>query len=98
PVLPAAIEVDAYRIVQEALANVIHHAHAHRCSIRLFCGEEFLRVEVTDDGTGLPAGYHLGVGLLSMRERAEELGGTCEVSSAPGGGAQVQACLPLLRE
>jgi signal transduction histidine kinase len=98
PALPAAVEVAAYRIVQEALANVTRHAHAHRCSIRLECSEERLQIEVTDDGTGLPAEYHAGVGLHSMRERAVELGGACEVSQAPGGGTRVQACLPLSRE
>ena len=86
PTLPAAVEVAAYRIVQEALANVIHHAHAHRCSVRLSCEEQFLRVEITDDGMGLPAGHRIGVG------------GTCEASSVPGGGVQVQACLPLSKD
>jgi len=98
PALPAAVEVAAYRIMQEALANVTHHAHAHCCSICLECSEESLQIEVTDDGIGLPPGYHAGVGLLSMRERAEELGGTCEVSQAPGGGTRVRACLPLSKE
>lgn len=98
PALPAAVEVAAYRIVQEALANVTHHAHAHRCSICLACSQETLQIEVTDDGTGLPAGHHAGVGLLSMRERAEELGGTCEISQAPGGGMRVRACLALSKE
>ena len=98
PPLPAAVEVAAYRIVQEALANVIRHAHAHRCCIHFECSKEFLRVDITDDGTGLAVGHHVGVGLLSVRERAEELGGTCDVSSTPGGGTQVQACLPLMRE
>jgi signal transduction histidine kinase len=96
--LPAAVEVAAYRIVQEALANVTHHAHAHRCSICLECSQETLQIEVTDDGTGLPVGYHAGVGLLSMRERAEELGGTCEISQAPGGGMRVRACFALSKE
>jgi signal transduction histidine kinase len=98
PALPAAVEVAAYRIMQEALANVTHHAHAHRCSICLECSEESLQIEVTDDGIGLQAGYHAGVGLLSMRERAEELGGTCEISQALRGGTRVRACLPLSKE
>ena len=98
PSLPAAVEVAAYRIMQEALANVIHHARAHRCSIRLECSEESLQIEIIDDGTGLSAERHAGVGLLSMRERAEELGGTCEISQAPAGGTRVRACLPLPKE
>ncbi len=98
PPLSAAVEVATYRIVQEALANVARHAHAHRCHVRLSCEEELLQVEVTDDGTGLPTGYHVGVGLLSMRERAEELGGMCEVSRVQEGGTRVWACLPLPKE
>jgi signal transduction histidine kinase len=98
PALPAAVEVAAYRIVQEALANVTHHSRAHRCSIRLVCSEESLLIEVIDDGTGLSAEHHAGVGLLSMRERAEELGGTCEISQAPVGGTRVRAFLPLPKE
>jgi len=69
PELPAAVEVAAYRIAQEALTNVAHHAHAHRCTLCLSCTEDHLEVIVTDDGTGLPAGHHVGVGLLSMHGR-----------------------------
>jgi signal transduction histidine kinase len=98
PALPAAIEVAAYRIVQEALANVVRHAQAHRCCIHLMWEQDMLHVEVTDDGVGLPERYRAGVGLLSMRERAVELGGTCEVVRLLEGGTRVRACLPLLKE
>jgi len=98
PALPAAVEVAAYRIVQEALTNVAHHAHAHHCSLRLSCAEELLEIDVTDDGMGLPVEHHVGVGLLSMRERAEELGGRCEVKGFPEGGTWVRASLPLPKE
>ena len=98
PTLPAAVEVAAYRIVQEALTNMTHHAHAHHCSLRLSCTEELLEIEVTDDGRGLPDEHHMGVGLLSMRERAEELGGRCEVKGLPEGGTQVRTSLPLPKE
>jgi two-component system, NarL family, sensor kinase len=97
PQLSAAVEVAAYRIVQEALANVICHAHAHSCRICLSCANDLLHIEVIDDGVGLPERYRAGVGLLSLRERTAELGGTGEMSRLPEGGTRVQACLPLLR-
>ena len=82
PTLPAAIEVAAYRIAQEALTNVIRHAHACNCTVRLSLLDG-LRLEVTDDGVGLPEEQHAGVGLLSMRERATEVGGSCEIEPMP---------------
>jgi signal transduction histidine kinase len=94
PPMPAAVEVAAYRIVQEALTNVVRHAHARTGWVRVKI-DEALRVEITDDGLGLPALRHIGVGLLSMRERAEELGGTCIVERHPAGGTRVLARLPL---
>jgi signal transduction histidine kinase len=100
PPLPAAVEVAAYRIAQEALTNVARHAHARTCQIRLSLDDTALRVAVTDDGVGLSeprAGSprHTGVGLVSMRERAEELGGTCQVETPPQGGTQLLARLPV---
>jgi signal transduction histidine kinase len=91
------VEVAAYRIVQEALANVVRHAHAHACAVRLAI-DGALDVEVADDGVAVPptaAGRSAGVGLASMRERAAELGGTCVVESRPTGGTRVMARLPL---
>ncbi len=96
PALPAAVEVAAYRIVQEALTNVVRHAQAHRCCICLACENDTLQIEISDDGVGLPESYRAGVGLLSIRERTEELGGTCKIAQLPEGGTCVQACLPLL--
>jgi two-component system NarL family sensor kinase len=93
PALPAAIEVAAYRVVQEALANVARHAHARRCSVRLDAGDG-LRVEIADDGRGLPADRRAGVGLRSMRERAEELGGRLELADGDPG-TIVRAWWPL---
>jgi len=95
PLLPAAIEMACYRIVQEALANVVRHAHATEASVQLRV-QEALIVEVTDNGQGLPAGVRSGVGLSSMRERAEELGGTCLIEARAAGGTRVYARLPLL--
>ncbi len=97
PLLPAAVEVAAYRIVQEALTNVVRHAHAQRCAVRLAVQDHVLEVEINDDGVGLPDRYRAGVGVLSMRERAEELGGTCTVERALGGGTRVLARLPVGR-
>jgi len=94
--LPAAVEVAAYRIVQEALMNVSRHAGASTCNIRLACpGSQTLEVEVVDDGIGLPDSPRSGVGLRSMRERAAELGGSCEIGGASPSGARVFARLPL---
>jgi signal transduction histidine kinase len=96
PPLPAAVEVAAYRIVQEALTNVSRHAKARSCTVRLACPNgRTLEVEVTDDGVGLPDTPEGGVGLSSMRERAVELGGACETMLASPSGTRVFARLPL---
>ena len=94
PPIPAAVEVAAYRIAQAALAIVARHARAQTCSIRLWLNGA-LYLEVRDDGRGLPPSPQAGVGLVSMRERAAELGGTCVVDSVPGGGTSVLARLPI---
>ncbi len=96
PALPAAVEVAAYRIAQEAITNVVRHAGARHCLLWLRFDEAggMLCVEVCDDGRGLDADAHPGVGLSSMRERAEELGGTLTVEAAPSGGTCVRAQLP----
>ena len=93
PPLPAAVEVACYRIVQEALTNVMRHAHAHTCVLRLACREQ-VTIEIIDDGQGLPPAYRHGVGLTSMRERAEELGGRWLIEPAPAGGTCVRAQIP----
>ena len=93
--LPAAVEVAAYRIVSEALTNVVRHAGASAVQVRLVAGETALQVWVRDDGSGIGEDVSAGVGLLSMRERAEELGGQCEVSCPATGGTLVWAMLPL---
>jgi signal transduction histidine kinase len=98
PPLPAAIEVAAYRIACEALANVARHAEAHSCHIILTLSHDALCVEISDDGTGLASERQVGVGLVSMRERAEELGGTCAVLSGPGHGTRIVTLLPLAKE
>ncbi|MGI8874205.1 MAG: ATP-binding protein, partial [Egibacteraceae bacterium] len=92
--LPAAVDVAAYRIVSEALSNVARHAAARvaRVTIRR---DDGLQISVTDDGRGLPDEIRSGVGLTSMRERAEELGGTFTVRPRPGAGTVVEAWLPV---
>jgi signal transduction histidine kinase len=95
PNLPAAVEVAAFRIIQEALTNVARHASAQNCRVRLAAVNNQLEIEIKDDGRGLPPGYQPGVGLLSMRERAEELNGRCLAESPPGGGTRVFVQLPL---
>jgi len=94
PHLPAAVEVAAYRIAQEALTNVVRHADAGSCLVRLWL-DDALELEITDDGIGIPADRPAGVGLASMRERAVELGGTCEILPPSTGGTRVLARLPL---
>jgi two-component system NarL family sensor kinase len=94
PALPAATEVAAYRIALEALTNAARHAHARRCVLRLAV-DRALELQVCDDGRGIPAAHHAGVGLASMRQRAREVGGTCTVDPEPGGGTRVTARLPL---
>jgi signal transduction histidine kinase len=95
PPLPAAVEVAAYRIVQEALTNVVRHANAQACRVSLTVGHG-LKLEIIDDGVGLPEERHAGVGLSSMRERVAELGGTFTAESPSGGGTRVLAHLPLV--
>jgi signal transduction histidine kinase len=96
PPLPAAVEVAAYRIVQEALTNVSRHARASACTVRLACTDGLaLTIEVTDDGVGLPDTPEGGVGLSTMRERAAELGGEYEIVRSWPSGTRVFARLPF---
>jgi signal transduction histidine kinase len=92
PPLPAAVEAAAYRIAVEGMANAVRHSGGARVEVRIRADGR-LRVEVADDG---PRGgrWSPGVGLRSMRERAAELGGTCEAGPGPDGG-RVRAVLPL---
>lgn len=94
PPLPAAVEVAAYRIVQEGLNNVMRHAKASACLVRVAI-DGSLDIEITDDGTGLPQDRQAGIGLVSMRERAEELGGSFVAGAGPKGGTRILARLPL---
>ncbi len=93
--LPAAVEVAAYRIAQESITNVMRHSQAKNCSVTLTLIDKNLKLEISDDGVGLPTRRKPGVGLASMRERAEEIGGRCVVENGENGGARVTAQLPI---
>ncbi|MDX1417201.1 MAG: GAF domain-containing sensor histidine kinase [Candidatus Promineifilaceae bacterium] len=95
PDLPAAVEVAAYRIVQEAITNVARHARATFCQVHLSLENNYLLLQVEDNGQGLPADYQPGIGLLSMQERSAELNGRFHIESTPGGGTQIKVKLPL---
>jgi signal transduction histidine kinase len=95
PTLPAAVEVAAYHVVQEAVTNAVRHGSPAAVRVRLAGEAGALLIEVADDGTGLPAGHGHGVGLRSMHDRVDELGGTLTIDAPPGGGTRVAARLPL---
>jgi signal transduction histidine kinase len=96
PSLPAAVEVAAYRIATEAVTNVVRHAAARHCTVRLAVSGDRLDVEVVDDGRGLPVPRRQGVGTRSITERAEEIGGSASIQSRDDGtGTVVRAELPL---
>jgi MYXO-CTERM domain-containing protein len=98
--LPAAVDLAAYRIVQESLTNAIRHAGPATAEVSLCYGQDELRVSVADTGRG-PAPGHGGSpasgghGLAGMRERAATVGGTLETGPRPGGGYRVAARLPM---
>jgi signal transduction histidine kinase len=93
--LPDQLETAVYRIVQEALANAVRHAGAHRVDVRLRRSPETVIVTVTDDGDGFdPAAPVPGFGLAGMRERATLAGGTLDVTSG-GDGTTVTAAFSL---
>jgi signal transduction histidine kinase len=101
--LPDHVEVTAFRIVQEAVGNVVRHAKAASATVRVASDEEgWLIVSVTDDGIGFDTRSIAGrartgesVGLMGMRERAEIIGGALSIESSPGMGATIVARLPV---
>jgi signal transduction histidine kinase len=94
PPLGAAVEVAAYRIAVEAMTNVVRHARASRCIVRLTATRE-LELEVLDDGVGPDPSLPVGVGLSSMRERTAELGGSCSIDRQADGWTRVVARFPI---
>ncbi len=98
PSLPAAVEVAAYRIALEAFTNIIKHAQASACHVKINIEARLLVLEVSDDGKGISSTAHPGVGLASMRERASELGGQCTIENNPSAGTCVRTRLPIGKE
>ncbi len=91
--LAPEVELAAYRIVCEALANVVRHARAGHCRVMIIGGDD-LQLRVDDDGVGIGCDAHLGLGTISMEERAAELGGTCRICASPMGGTLVAVSIP----
>ena len=96
PPLPAAVEVAVFRIVEEALLNARRHARAGHVAVALAAHGDCVQAEVRDDGVGTVSARPGGVGLSSMRERAEELGGRLTICGQPGTGTIVRLQLPLV--
>jgi signal transduction histidine kinase len=92
--LPAAVDLAAYRVAQEALTNVARHAGTASATVRVAYRPDDLVVEVDDDGTA-PAVVVAGNGITGMRERATALGGTLTAAPRAGGGFRVRAWFPL---
>ena len=95
--LPTEVDLSAYRIVQEALTNVLRHAKATRANVLVAYTPSAIELEVTDDGIGPPTDGRVvdGHGLEGMRERAALLGGELRCGPADGRGYKLQAVLPL---
>jgi signal transduction histidine kinase len=98
--LPAAVDVSVYRIVQEALTNVLKHAGPARADVRIGCVKDAVTIEVTDNGTGVPASQAPagGHGLAGMGERVAVFAGELRAGPRPDGGFAVHARLPLAEE
>jgi signal transduction histidine kinase len=93
--VPSAIGGAAFRIVQEALTNVLRHADASSAHVRVRASLDALDIEVTDDGRADSAATEAGLGLRGMAERAAALGGRLNVGPREDGGWRVHAVLPL---
>ncbi len=99
--LPPHVETAVFRIVQEAITNVLKHAEARQAMVETTVADGRVRVTVTDDGRGfevtsVPRSREgRGLGLLGMRERAEALGGTLRISSRPGHGTRIEIVIPV---
>jgi signal transduction histidine kinase len=92
--LPADIDASAFRIIQEAVTNVVRHAGTGQCRVSISQQDGQLSIEVTDSGRG-GSGAGTGYGITGMRERAALLGGDFSAGPRPGGGFRVTARLPV---
>jgi signal transduction histidine kinase len=95
--LPAAVDLTAYRIVQESLTNVVRHARASMAHVRIDYQGDCIAMQIEDDGRGPENGRVDGHGLLGMRERAAAVGGDVDAGPAPERGFRVSARLPTRR-
>jgi signal transduction histidine kinase len=93
--LPRALDLSAYRIVQEGLTNALKHAHAGRADVTIQYGSEEVRIEVRDDGRGSTRSDGLGHGLVGIRERVKIYGGEMTAGTAPQGGFVLSTRLPI---
>lgn len=93
--LPEEHKTCVYRIVQEALHNIVRHAGAHQVIVAVNQEERGLVLDIEDDGKGFDIRREKGMGLLGIQERVSHLGGTFTVQSHPGKGARLQVALPL---
>ena len=98
PALTAAVEVAVFRITQTSLDNVIKHSQATHCDLKLTVSEGNLSIDLIDNGVGIAVNYMAGVGLTSMRERAEELGGIFAVAPIKPRGTHLSVSIPLPSE
>jgi signal transduction histidine kinase len=95
--LPRAIDLSAYRIVQEGLTNALKHAHASHADVTVQYASEAVQLEVRDDGVGVTASDGLGHGLVGVGERVKIYGGEMTAGTAPEGGFVLSARLPIER-
>jgi signal transduction histidine kinase len=93
--LPRAVDLSAYRILQEGLTNSLKHAKASRAEVTVRYGAEDLQLEVRDDGVGAPSSDGLGHGLVGIQERVKIYGGEMSAGPGAGGGFVLHARLPL---
>lgn len=93
--LPPLVETVLYRVVQEALTNVIKHARATSVTVRVWRDARAVSCEVRDDGIGFEPGPTAGLGLLGIRERAAALGGSVEITAVPGDGTTLSVTIPI---
>jgi signal transduction histidine kinase len=94
-VLPPGVDLAAYRVVQEALTNVIKHANQARTAVRIEYGQDELAITVSDDGRAARASGAGGRGLIGLRERIAIYGGELDAGPRPGGGWRLRAKIPL---